>query len=439
MAHLTINGPKPRFAALIAAYALLLSLAALAVLDIGSLFMPGAVPASSSGSGTATPDIVDPSSPAAGIIRRWMDIYGKDGLKVILELVIPGLRPAVPVQSPGGMVWRGREQPDLMGYALRTFTSITPGDPGSLLAAQITGLRAVALAARGNVEITPDAPGEGESSTPPAGSGTGTPAGGGMAEGGSTTGGAPPAEGESPGGQGTATQPTDWGPASAPIAAIYHSHAMESYLPSVKLASAGTTGKMDAEEAFSDDPEITVVRAGQELAEILAKQYGVPTVHSRRFHDSGGRLGAYVQSAETVERLLKQYPSLRILIDVHRDAPRRERTTAVIAGEPAARILLLVGSDAKLSHPDWESNYAFALALHQAMENLYPGLSLGIMVKESRYNQHYSPHAMLVEMGGVDNSMEEVLRSTRMFADALVAVMRVDQTLDIPAAAGHLR
>ncbi len=438
MAQLSIGGPKPRRAVLLVAYVVLLSLAALAVLDIGSLFMPGSIPASSSGSsGSDRPDVVDPRSPAAGIVRRWMDIFGRDGLKIILELVIPGLRPAVPVQGPGGMVWQGRQGPDLFGYALRTFTSITPGDPGSLLAAQITGLRTVAMAARGTVEITPDAPGEGESWTPPA-SGEGWQ--GDASSGGNSTSGIP----EMPAGGGSETGAgglgiIDWGPATAPVVAVYHSHAMESYLPCVKMVGAGTTGKMDAEEAFSDDPEITVVRAGQELAEVLAKQFGIPTIHSRRFHDSGGRLGAYVQSAETVERLLNQYPSLRVLIDVHRDAPRRERTTAVVNGQSVARILLLVGSDVKLAHPNWESNYGFALALHQAMENLYPGLSLGIMVKESRYNQHYLPHAMLVEMGGVDNSMEEVLRSTRMFATALVAVMRADPTLVIPRTGGDLR
>jgi stage II sporulation protein P len=218
-----------------------------------------------------------------------------------------------------------------------------------------------------------------------------------------------------------------------PLVAIYHSHAMESYLPLVKQVSAGSTGKMNAEEAFADDPEITVVRAGQELANILATKYAIPNVHSRRFHDAGGRVGAYVESATTIERLLAQYPTIKVLLDLHRDSPRRAATTATVGGQSVARILLLVGSSVTLQHPNWRANLAFANKLHEVMERLYPGLSRGVMVKESRYNQHYLPHSVLVELGGVDNSMGEVLTSVRLFAEVLMVALREDTTANWPA------
>jgi stage II sporulation protein P len=385
--------------------------------DIGALLQPPAVPAMGGGSGV-------PDEVPAGMLGRFMGALGVPGMKFILGNVVPGLQVWEGLRGgwlPAGI---GQSGDGLLAATFRALTEISLEHPATLLAAELTGLRGVALASRGGmVVITPDLPGEGESRAPDlsgwqsSGSSTDLSA--------VTSGGLPgPAAGDEPASTAAAT--------GGPLVAIYHSHAMESYLPLVKQVSAGSTGKMNAEEAFADDPDITVVKAGQELANILATKYAVPNVHSRRFHDAGGRVGAYVESANTIERLLAQYPTIKVLLDLHRDSPRRAATTVTVQGRSAARILLLVGSNVTLAHPNWRANLAFANRLHQVMERLYPGLSRGVMVKESRYNQHYLPHSVLVELGGVDNSMEEVLHSVRLFAEVLMVALREDSTANWP-------
>ena len=412
MPQLILGGSRPRRAALVLAYILLASLTVVALVDVGRLLSPPAVPAM----GGAAAEPPPPASLPASLLAQWLDLTGSSGLRVLLGLAIPGMPRPAPATPAGAAAPRAG---GLVAYLLDALTSVKLDEPATLLVAQIRGMRSVRPASRGAVTIMPDSPGEGESATPPALSdrppiadgGAGTPSGAGQD---------PPALGDPRGG--------DWDPAH-PLIAVYHSHARESYLPLVKRVSTAECAKIDAEEAFANEPELTVVRVGQELSEVLAQEYGLPTVHSRRFHDAGGRLGAYVESAQTIERLLAQYPSLRVLLDVHRDSPRRARTTAVVNGNSVARILLVVGTDVKLRHPGWQDNYDFALRLHGAMERLYPGLSLGVLVKESRYNQHFLPHATLVEVGGVDNTLQEVLTSARLFARALVAVLAAEPGL----------
>lgn len=399
---------RPGRLVLAVCYVALLSLAGLALVDLGELLAPASVPAFGQ-PGAALPD---PS-----LLGRWLQALGMPGLKVILDAVIPGLRQVPSVSGETALFAAPAARPGLLGMLFDALTSVNLGRPQTILAAQITGLRSISLPSRGSPEIRADLPGEGESADAAAQAArSSAPAG---ADG--------PAAGTGEVEPGVSTGPVAAG--TGPFIAIYHTHASESYLPLVKHASAGTTGSMDAEEAFADDPEITVVRVGQELASVLASKYGLSTVHSRRFHDADGRLGAYVESARTVERFLQQYPSLRVLLDLHRDSPRRDLTTAKVNGKNVARILLVVGSNAKLSHPDWQRNYQFACALDEAMNQLYPGLSKGIMVTESRYNQHYLPHSVLVEVGGVDNTSDETLTAVRYFADALAAVIRLDPAL----------
>ncbi|MDP2873091.1 MAG: stage II sporulation protein P [Bacillota bacterium] len=408
-----ISGSRTRRAALAVSYAVLLCLAGLALLDLGALLQPAAVPAMGGIPATGVEE------PPAGLIGRLMSAVGLTGMKYFLGTVLPGLQFWEGARGgllPGGLNTGGE---GLLAAAFRAITDISLENPATLLAAQLTGMRGIALSSRGLVVITQDLPGEGESPPPDMARGSRSPTASGSdlsaVTAGTATG---PAAGDEP-------APALTG---GPLVAIYHSHAMESYLPMVKQVSAGATGKMDAEEAFADDPELTIVRAGQELANILASKYGIPNVHSRRFHDAAGRVGAYVESANTVERLMAQYPTIKVLLDLHRDSPRRAVTTATVEGRSVARILLLVGSNSTLAHPNWRANLVFANRLHQVMERLYPGLSRGVLVKESRYNQHYLPHAMLVEVGGVDNSLDEVLASARLFAEVLVTALREDPT-----------
>lgn len=161
----------------------------------------------------------------------------------------------------------------------------------------------------------------------------------------------------------------------------------------------------------------------EELARILQETYHIKVTRSDKIHDTAfGK--SYAESEKTVKTLLKENPSLKMLIDIHRDGYLpRERTLVKLGGQEMARILLVVGTDARASHPNWRKNLEFARLVAAKMDKLYPGLSRGISIKDGRYNQQHHPHGLLVEIGSTKNSTGEAIRSARLLANVLVAVL----------------
>ncbi|MBE3519353.1 MAG: stage II sporulation protein P [Firmicutes bacterium] len=210
-----------------------------------------------------------------------------------------------------------------------------------------------------------------------------------------------------PGGEAT---PVTVSAAAKPLVAVYHTHATESFLP--------VTGKNRPEDAFSDDPAHNMLRVGEFLVSELRK-LGIPVVHSRTVHDAGSRVGAYARSEVTVKRLKETYPELAVLIDVHRDSQRGDLTTAVIKGKRYAKVMAVVATE----NPSWMANYSFARDVLDALDRKCPGISRGIFYESAVYNQKYSPMALLIEVGGVDNTLEECEASMKALASALREVL----------------
>ncbi|MGB9886023.1 MAG: stage II sporulation protein P [Moorellales bacterium] len=190
---------------------------------------------------------------------------------------------------------------------------------------------------------------------------------------------------------------------------IYTTHNAESYQPDygVVRVPPGTAGG--------------VTRAAVTLASALEEE-GVPAVLSPAIHDYPELTGAYARSEVTVKAALAAYPNLSVIIDVHRDAGNRP-VTAVIEGREVAQILLVVGSDQRLPHPDWRKNLAFARQVEAKMQELYPGLSRGVRVQSGRYNQHLHPRALLVEIGNQHNTLDQVEAAARLLARVLKEVV----------------
>lgn len=199
----------------------------------------------------------------------------------------------------------------------------------------------------------------------------------------------------------------DWG--DGPLVAIYHTHSSESYLPNTgRERTQGTPGG--------------VISVGEELAKNLWEVYGIPVVHNRTIHDYPTWRLSYVNAAETAENLVKSYPKLRMVIDLHRDAARSgeklSNYTMFSDGQNVARVTMIVGSDKLgLPHPLWRENLRFAREFHDIMEELYPGLSRGVRLREDgRWNQHVHPHAVIFEVGEVHNSEEEAKAAAERLA-----------------------
>ncbi|MGE5612827.1 MAG: stage II sporulation protein P [Bacillota bacterium] len=204
-----------------------------------------------------------------------------------------------------------------------------------------------------------------------------------------------------------------------PKVLVYHTHTSESYV--LKESDLGKKGV----PSFNSDPRYNVVRVGEELARHL-KKYGIETLHNGTVHDKV-RNAAYGVSIDTLNSYKKSHPSIKVFIDVHRDASAESkpklRLTKKINGKNAAQIMFVVGTDGILPHPEWKENLKFVLRLQQKLNEKYPGLARPVWVVGKRYNQQISNQAILVEIGGDGNLLSECLESTKYLAEVLNDVM----------------
>ena len=210
-------------------------------------------------------------------------------------------------------------------------------------------------------------------------------------------------------------QPLDFPLNGDPQILVLHTHATEAYC--------------DMENYRSRDGEHSVVHVGQVLADELNAR-GISTLHDTTFIDCmEGWDDPYVPAAEIIEDYLERYPSIQMVIDVHRDGAVDEDGNQIpllcdVDGKQAARLLLVMGTDqAGLYHPDWRNNLSFALKLQSLCSRDCPGLFRSLCLRASRFNQHLTPHSILLEVGAAGNSMEDALTSIRFFAGELAKLL----------------
>lgn len=188
------------------------------------------------------------------------------------------------------------------------------------------------------------------------------------------------------------------------LVGIYHTHNGESY-----------TGDGGPERKAGNGDVVTV---GTALQAALAKN-GVQAVQSTTVHDSVDFMKAYVHSAETVGKMMKDYPSLQLLLDVHRDGlpPGVSKSTVNIKGKEAAKILIVIGK----VNPHWQKNAELAKELIALGEQKYPGLFVNEIsyADDARYNQHFSNGGLLLEFGSQLNTLGEAKVSAEAAAEVI--------------------
>lgn len=204
-----------------------------------------------------------------------------------------------------------------------------------------------------------------------------------------------------------------------PLVGIYHTHDYESYLsefPGYKIKQDRDMLKLNS----YDHSKRTVVTLGSALAERLERR-GVTSVHAPFSHQDVSYSFAYTSSRKTARQIVREHPSTKILLDLHRDAVIGLDSTVTIAGKGHAKLRCIIGD---YEQPRWEKNQAFCEALIARLEKQYPGLTLPTRVQNDTYNQDLMPGAILLEIGNALNLYDEADRSMTLLAEVLAEMIR---------------
>ena len=212
--------------------------------------------------------------------------------------------------------------------------------------------------------------------------------------------------------------PYTLGEEEGPQILILHSHACEAFTPDGQDSYVSSGDYRTLEEGQS------VIALGDLLAELLEER-GFAVLHDREKYDWPAYNGAYDRSGEAVRSILEDNPTIRVVIDLHRDSlgGRKTAYTAPDGADSAQVMLLLTTGETGLYHPNWRENLKLGLELQQQMDRDYPGLARDLFLSTARYNQPLCPGSFLLEVGTEANTLAEAKRAVTLFADCLSAVL----------------
>lgn len=207
---------------------------------------------------------------------------------------------------------------------------------------------------------------------------------------------------------------------SKPQVLILHTHATESYL----RHNENYYTKNDT--ARTTDNAYNMVALGKIIADKLNAE-GIVTLHDTTQHDNPSYNESYSRAADTICGYIKKYPSIKIVIDLHRDALAENDTdkvkvTTEIDGKKAAQIMLVMGSQSGnvKNFPNWKENLKLATKLQQTIEVMYPSLARSIHFMSKNYNESLTTGSMLIEIGTDGNTLDEAKYSAELLSSALI-------------------
>lgn len=207
-----------------------------------------------------------------------------------------------------------------------------------------------------------------------------------------------------------------------PQVLLYHTHTSESYLTEESDAYYSDMATR------SSNPDESVIAVGEAIKKQL-EAAGIGVIHDTTVHDERYS-GSYSRSAETIDRNLKEHPTIQVTIDIHRDALVTEegahyKPTTEIHGKKAAQIMIISGcdDDGTLGFPDWEYNLRLAMRLQQACVEIDPGFPRPLYFCPRNYNENKTRNSLLVEFGTEVSTVDEAVYSGELFGSALVSVL----------------
>ena len=208
---------------------------------------------------------------------------------------------------------------------------------------------------------------------------------------------------------------------SEPQVLIYHTHTTESFEPFVRE-------NYDSEFNYrTTDETKNVIMVGDAIQAELEAQ-GIKVIHIRTIHDYPSYNGAYDRSRASIVPILEQYPSIKVALDIHRDAISAEGVAyqpyIEKDGKEAAQIMIISGcDDGTLDMPNYLKNFHFACALQQQLESDTPGLTRPILFDYRKYNQDLTNGSLLIEVGSHGSTLEQVQYSGQLFGRSLAVLL----------------
>ncbi len=198
---------------------------------------------------------------------------------------------------------------------------------------------------------------------------------------------------------------------------ILHTHTTEAY----------TKGKKDTyketDTARTTDNDYNMVRVGEEMKNVF-EEMGLSVVHDKTKYDYPSYTGSYSRALTGIQKMLKKYPTIQVVLDVHRDAIIGSDGTSYakkteIDGEEVAQVMLVVGTnDMGLTHPKWKDHLTLAVQIQKNMLAIDSELPRPIDLRRQRFNEHATPGSLLVEVGTSGNTLKQALAGARLFAQA---------------------
>lgn len=221
------------------------------------------------------------------------------------------------------------------------------------------------------------------------------------------------------------TEPLSWNlTGDAPTVLILHTHATEAYTP---------TGDYQETTAYhTTDTKYNMVSIGDHIANLL-RAGGISVLHDTVLHDDPSYNDSYNNSRQSVQAYLEQYPSIRLVLDLHRDSYEDEAGNQIVRtvfsqGSQLAPLMFVVGTDyGGLTHPNWQENLSLALKLQTQLEKICPGICRSINLRSQRFNQDLSPRSLLIEVGACGNSQQEALLSAEVLAESILSLAHGSQ------------
>lgn len=207
-----------------------------------------------------------------------------------------------------------------------------------------------------------------------------------------------------------------------PLVLIYHTHTSESYEPD------GRDWYDSRYYSKTTDPQKNVTAVGDRICAELDKA-GIPYLHDTLVHDTSYS-EAYDSSRATVQALLKKYPSVKIVLDIHRDGIQKQDGTRIapvvtVNGREAAQIMIISGcDDGTMGMPNYIKNYHLACALQSKLESSFQGLTRPILFDYRHYNQDLTTGSLLIEVGSHGNSLSQALYSGELVGKGLCELIR---------------